>query len=99
MEPFDAYRRRLRSVRQDTDAAAGQEPSDAEPPAEYSFTAEQLLELVWKVAGASMAAIGVDRADMPAIGAMVAPTINEIVRDYGITVPENYSQSKRGNQR
>jgi hypothetical protein len=54
------------------------------------FTAEQLLSLAWRVAGATMAAIGVPRAELADYGAIVEPTIHEIVREYGVTIPEGY---------
>ncbi len=64
--------------------------SDSEPAAEYHFTAEDLLALSWRVAGATMAAMGVPRADLHAYGELVEPTIHEIIREYGVRIPEGY---------
>ena len=60
------------------------------PPSGGYFTAPELLDLAWKVAGATMAAVGVPRENVPSLGSLVAPTIHELVREYGIEIPENY---------
>jgi hypothetical protein len=57
---------------------------------EYHFSAEQLLGLAWRVAGATMAALGIPRSDLPAFGELVEPTINQIVREYGVEIPKGY---------
>jgi hypothetical protein len=95
MDPFDRYRKRVRSVR----ARYGfvnepVEESDADLRSGYSFTAEQLLDLAWKTAGATMAALGVKPEELPTFGNLVAPTIHELLREYGITVPEDYRRSR-----
>jgi hypothetical protein len=64
--------------------------SGSEPVAEYHLTAEDLLGLSWRVAGATMAAMGIPRSDLRAYGEMVEPTIHEIIREYGVTIPEGY---------
>jgi hypothetical protein len=56
----------------------------------YHLTAEELLDLAWQVAGATMAALGIDRDEIPAYGNLVAPTVYELVRERGITVPKDY---------
>jgi hypothetical protein len=66
------------------------EPRESDPHAGEYFSSEQLLELAWKVAGATMAAVGVPREDLPACGNRVSPIINDIVGEYGITIPESY---------
>jgi hypothetical protein len=37
-----------------------------------------------------MAAMGVPRADLHAYGELVEPTIHEIIREYGVRIPEGY---------
>lgn len=64
------------------------EPSGGERVSGDYFTSEQLSRLAWQVAGATMAALGVAREDIAAYGKLVEPTINEILVDHGITVPE-----------
>jgi hypothetical protein len=56
----------------------------------YYLTAEELLDLAWQVAGATMAALGIDRDEIPAYGNLVAPTVYDLVRERGITVPKDY---------
>jgi len=102
VKPFDRYRRRVESARsrygfstpadiQDSDAgSAGSTGSGSAEGSGRYFSAEQVLGLAWKVAGATMAAMGVPRADLPAYGELVEPTIHEIVSEYGVKVPENY---------
>jgi hypothetical protein len=68
----------------------GAEPCESDLPAGEYFSSEQLLELAWKVAGATMAALGVAREDLAACGNRVSPIINDIVGEYGITIPESY---------
>jgi len=43
--------------------------------------AEQLLEFAWRVAGATMAALGVPRENLQYFGKLVEPTIQDLVGD------------------
>jgi hypothetical protein len=65
-------------------------PGDGDAASGEYLTAEQLLELAWKVAGATMAALGVPQDDLPAFGNRIAPIINDLVQECGVTIPESY---------
>jgi hypothetical protein len=54
----------------------------------YRLTAEQLQELAWRVAGATMASLGVAREDLPYLGKQVEPAIEELIRDYLVVISE-----------
>jgi hypothetical protein len=72
------------------DLVDDQAESNSDLLAGYYLTAEELIDLAWQVAGATMAALGIDRDEIPAYGNVVAPTIYELVRERGITVPKDY---------
>jgi hypothetical protein len=78
------------AVSVDADSDAVSLDANREAGSGHYFTAEQVLALAWKVAGATMAAMGVPRADLRAYGELVEPTIHEIVSEYGVKIPENY---------
>lgn len=90
MDPFDRYRRRVLSARSQHGLDSRTSPGDGDAASGQYLTAEQLLELAWKVAGATMAALGVPQDDLLAVGNRVAPIINDLVREYGVTIPESY---------
>lgn len=90
MEPFERYRNRLRSMRSRQDLVDDHADSNRDLVSGYYLTAEELLDLAWQVAGATMAALGIDRDEIPAYGHLVAPTIYELVRERGIIVPKDY---------
>ncbi len=90
VKPFDRYRRRVDSARSRYGFSDHGDVADSEEASGNYFTAEQVLGLAWKVAGATMAAMGVPRDDLRAFGELVEPTINEIVREYGVTIPKDY---------
>jgi hypothetical protein len=90
MEPFERYRNRLRSMRSRQDLVDDHADSNRDLVSGYYLTAEELLDLAWQVAGATMAALGIDRDEIPAYGNLVAPTVYDLVRERGITVPKDY---------
>ncbi len=88
MEPFAHYRRRIHSTRQAYGVAApGTGPC---PDGDYFFTAEQLLRLVWNAAGAAMAAVGVPEDELMVLGQQLAPSLCQLVSEYGIAIPDSY---------
>jgi hypothetical protein len=90
MEPFERYRNRVRSMRSHHGLVDDQTDSNSVLRSGYYLTAEELLDLAWQVAGATMAALGIDRDEIPAYGNLVAPTVYELVRERGVTIPEDY---------
>ena len=85
METFAHHRKRT-TVRPVYGLTAG----DTRSASDYTFTAEQLLRLVWNAAGATMAAVGVPEHELLSIGQRLTSTLNEIVSEYGVTIPDGY---------
>jgi hypothetical protein len=54
----------------------------------YYLTAEQLRELAWRVAGATMASLGTAQEDLPYLGKLVEPAIEDLIRDYLVAISE-----------
>jgi hypothetical protein len=86
MEPLARYRQRMRSVR----PVHGPAEIETESGRERHLTPDQLLSLVWKVAGATMAAVDVPEDELLAVGHRLASTLHQIVRDYGVTIPDGF---------
>jgi hypothetical protein len=53
-----------------------------------SLTTEQVRELAWRVAGATMAGLGVAHEDLPRLGKLVEPVIEDLIREYLVVIAE-----------
>lgn len=54
----------------------------------YQLTAEQLRELAWRVAGATMAGLGMAQEDLPRLGKLVEPAIEDLIREYLVVIAQ-----------
>lgn len=54
----------------------------------YQVTPDQLHELAWRVVGATMASLGTAHEDLPRLGKVVEPAIEDLIRDYLVEIAE-----------
>jgi hypothetical protein len=54
----------------------------------YHVTPDQLRELAWRVAGATMASLGIAQEDLPRLGKLVEPAIEDLIREYLVAIAE-----------
>lgn len=52
----------------------------------HYVTTEQLRELAWRVAGATMAGLGVAQEDLPRLGKQVEPAIEGLISEYLVVI-------------